>query len=223
MEITAQNLNINSVIIIAETITIICPNLNANYNSQMAEFLGNESEQVINDDVEIVAYGEYDEEADIFSVYWNTTVPDGSFDIQASDDGESYNSIGTVTNADSFECTFTEPFEKKYIKVIETTNNGTICESVPFVVISTENGYDTEVLDNDEDGLPDIYELKIGTDLYDQDTDDDGLTDYQEYVFTQTDPLIYDSVTAGVSDADADIALGAYVLCDQLHNEVPRG
>ena len=109
-----------------------------------------------------------------------------------------------IRNADSFECTFTEPFEKKYIKVIETTNNGTICESVPFVVISTENGYDTEVLDNDEDGLPDIYELKIGTDLYDQDTDDDGLTDYQEYVFTQTDPLIYDSVTAGVSDADAD-------------------
>ncbi|EWM55086.1 hypothetical protein [Ruminococcus flavefaciens] len=204
VNITAQNLNINSVIIIADTITITCPNLNANYNAQMAEFLGNESEAINNDDIEIVAYGEYDEEAEIFSVYWNTTVPDGSFDIQASDDGESYTSIGTVTNADSFECTFTESFEKKYIKVIETTNNGTICESVPFVVISTENGYDTEVLDSDEDGLPDIYELKIGTDLYDQDTDDDGLTDYQEYVYTQTDPLVYDSVTEGISDADID-------------------
>ncbi|WP_297960871.1 hypothetical protein [uncultured Ruminococcus sp.] len=204
VNITAQNLNINSVIIIADTITITCPNLNANYNSQMAEFLGNESEPINNDDIEIVAYGEYDYETDVFSVYWNTTVPDGSFDIQVSDDGENYISIGTVTNADSFEYSFTEPFEKKYIKVIETTNNGTVFESVPFIVISTENGYDTKVLDSDEDGLPDIYELKIGTDPYDTDTDDDGLTDYQEYVFTQTDPLVYDSVTEGISDADAD-------------------
>ncbi|WP_297961107.1 hypothetical protein [uncultured Ruminococcus sp.] len=204
VNITAQNLNINSVIIIADTITITCPNLNANYNSQMAEFLGNESEPINTDDIEIVAYGEYDDETEVFSVYWNTTVPDGSFDIQISDDGESYISIGTVTNVDSFEYSFTEPFEKKYIKVIETTNNGTVFESVPFIVISTENGYDTKVLDSDEDGLPDIYELKIGTDPYDTDTDDDGLTDYQEYVFTQTDPLVYDSVTEGISDADAD-------------------
>ncbi len=204
VNITAQNLNINSVIIIADTITITCPNLNANYNSQMAEFIGNESEPVNNDDIEIVAYGEHDEETEAFTVYWNTTVPNGSFDIQASDDGENYTSIATVTDADSYECSFTETFEKKYIKVIETANNGKITESVPFVIISTEDGYDVKVLDSDEDGLPDIYELKIGTDLYDQDTDNDGLTDYQEYVYTQTDPFIYDSITAGVSDADID-------------------
>ena len=204
VNITAQNLNINSVIIIADTITITCPNLNANYNSQMAEFIGNGSEPINNDDIEIAAYGEYDEETEAFSVYWNTTVPDGSFDIQASDDGENYTSIGTVNGTDSFEFSFTEPFEKKYIKVIETANSGKVGESVPFVVISTEDGYDVEVLDSDEDGLPDIYELKIGTDPYDQDTDEDGLTDYQEYVYTQTDPLVYDSVTEGVSDADID-------------------
>ena len=204
VNITAQNLNINSVIIIADTITITCPNLNANYNAQMAEFIGNGSEPINNDDIEIAAYGEYDEETEAFSVYWNTTVPDGSFDIQASDDGENYTSIGTVNDTDSFEFSFTEPFEKKYIKVIETANSGKVGESVPFVVISTEDGYDIEVLDSDEDGLPDIYELKIGTDPYDQDTDDDGLTDYQEYVYTQTDPLVYDSVTEGVSDADID-------------------
>lgn len=204
VNITAQNLNINSVIIIADTITITCPNLNANYNAQMAAFIGNESETINNGDIEIVAYGEYDTETEAFSVYWNTTVPDGSFDIQASDDGENYTSIGTVNDTDSFEFSFTEPFEKKYIKVIETANSGKVGESVPFVVISTEDGYDVEVLDSDEDGLPDIYELKIGTDPYDQDTDDDELTDYQEYVYTQTDPLVYDSVTEGVSDADID-------------------
>lgn len=68
VNITALNLNINSVIIIADTINITCPNLNANYNAQMAEFIGNESEPINNDDIEIVAYGEYDEGTEAISV-----------------------------------------------------------------------------------------------------------------------------------------------------------
>ena len=118
VNITAHNLNINSVIIIADTITISCPNLNANYNAQMADFIGNESEPVINNDdtkLELVAYGDYDE--NVLNVYWNTTFTEGTFDIQASDNGENYTSIGTVTNDDSYEYTFTESFDKKYIKL----------------------------------------------------------------------------------------------------------
>ena len=38
-----------------------------------------------------------------------------------------------------------------------------------------------------------------------QDTDEDGLTDYQEVYVTKTDPLVWDSVQSGTSDADADI------------------
>ena len=209
VNITAQNLNLNSVIIIADTITITCPNLNANYNAQMAEFIGNESEPVIHNEdddteLEIVAYSDYDDEDEKFTIYWNTTVPDGTFDILSSDDGENYTSIGTVIDDDSYKYTFTEPFDKKYIKVKETTKSGKVCESLPFVVSCIENGYDIEVLDSDKDGLPDIYELKIGTDINKIDTDEDGLTDYQEYVYTNTDPLVYDSVIEGTSDADID-------------------
>ena len=207
VNITAKNLNINSVIIIADTIIINCPNLNANYNAQLAEFLGNESESAVNNDdteLEVVAYGDYDTENEAFTVYWNTTIPEGTFDILISDDEENYTSIGTVKDDDSYEFTFTESFDKKYIKVVETTKSGKIYEAVPFVVICTENGYDTKVLDSDEDGLPDIYELKIGTDINKIDTDEDGLTDYQEYVYINTDPLIYDSVIEGTSDADID-------------------
>lgn len=207
VNITAKNLNINSVIIIADTIIINCPNLNANYNAQLAEFLGNESESAVNNDdteLEVVAYGDYDTENEAFTVYWNTTIPEGTFDILISDDEENYTSIGTVKDDDSYEFTFTESFDKKYIKVVETTKSGKIYEAVPFVVICTENGYDTKVLDSDEDGLPDIYELKIGTDINKIDTDEDGLTDYQEYVYTNTDPLVYDSVIEGTSDADID-------------------
>ena len=202
VNITAQNLNINSVIIIADKISITCPNLNANYNQQMAEFIGIEPAADV--DLELVAFGNYNEEETCFDIYWNTTVPEGDFDIQASDDGIDYTSIGFVTNENTFSYSFSEPFEKKYIKVVETTNYNETCESVPFLLKCNEDRCYTEFLDSDSDELPDVYEIKLGTDPYAQDTDCDGLTDYQEYVFTQTDPLIYDSVTEGISDSDAD-------------------
>ena len=45
VNISAMNLNMNSVIIIADKINISCPNFNANYNIQMGEFIGLESEE----------------------------------------------------------------------------------------------------------------------------------------------------------------------------------
>ncbi|SFX43542.1 DUF4474 domain-containing protein [Ruminococcus sp. XPD3002] len=111
VNISAMNLNMNSVIIIADKINISCPNFNANYNIQMGEFIGLESE---------------------------------------------------------------------------------------------ETEYDTELNDSDKDGLPDIFETKLGTDIEDSDTDGDELTDYEEFFITGTDPTIYDSVHEGISDSDAD-------------------
>ena len=215
VNITAQNLNINSVIIIADTITINCPNLNANYNSQMAEFIGNESELVINNDdteAELVAYGDYDEDEEKFTIYWNTTVSEGTFDIQASDDGENYTSLGTVINDDSYEYTFTEPFDKKYIKVVETTKSGKVCEAIIRKQISNNSGVDltldTTSNSNYNDFIRNIQNHVIMTPLYGGyspidwkpiilkgelnsengiDTDGDGLTDWEE---TDVDKLI---------------------------------
>lgn len=204
VNITAQNLNINGVIIIADTIIINCPNLNANYNANMAEFIGSKNVSENDEELEIAAYGGQKNESDVYNIYWNTTIPDGTFDVQISDNGEEYSSIGNVVNTDSLEYHFTETFEKRYIKVVQTANDGKTSESVPFIVSYTENGFDTKFLDSDEDGLSDIYELKIGTDINSSDTDNDGLSDFREYVFTQTDPLIYDSVTKGIPDSDID-------------------
>lgn len=58
--------------------------------------------------------------------------------------------------------------------------------------------------DTDSDKMPDAYEEIFGTDKNKPDTDDDGLTDYEEIALIGTDPLVYDSVTEGTSDADAD-------------------
>jgi len=50
----------------------------------------------------------------------------------------------------------------------------------------------------------DVYELHLGTDVNNPDTDSDTLTDYEELFISQTDATKYDSVTEGLSDAEAD-------------------
>lgn len=57
-------------------------------------------------------------------------------------------------------------------------------------------------IDSDKDGLTDIEEKEIGTDVKLQDTDMDGLTDYREYKVIGTDPL--NSNTDGDRYKDGD-------------------
>ncbi len=59
--------------------------------------------------------------------------------------------------------------------------------------------------DTDKDGLPDDAEKLIGTDPKKPDSDGDSLTDYQEYCLTGTDPLRFDSIQNGISDAKVDL------------------
>ena len=200
INITAQNLNMNNVIIIADTIRIECPSLNANHNNLMAEFIGTDSEL----DLEIYAFGNYISEENAVEIFWDTTVPRGIFDVQISDDNCTYTSVGTVNDEDSFNFIISEDFETKYIKVVETTYYGETNESIPFIIQKSDYGYTIDFLDSDGDGLNDIFELEIGTDLNNPDSDEDGLTDYQEVYLTGTDPLKYDSVIEGVRDADID-------------------
>lgn len=200
VEITAQNLNLNNVIIIADTITFNCPSVNANYSSSMAELVGTESDI----DVELYAFGKYNEEVRSIDIEWYTNYTNSDYELMISDDNVSYSSVATVTGATTYQYLITEDFETRYFKVSLTTNYGEKVESVPFVVTKSENGYIVDFLDSDGDGLADFIELMYGTDVNKADTDEDGLTDYQEIYLTGTDPLKFDSVTDGVSDADAD-------------------
>lgn len=65
----------------------------------------------------------------------------------------------------------------------------------------TEEGLEDIVIDSDEDGLPDGYEIwDLQTDPYNADSDRDGLPDGYEVLYSHTDPLQFDSNT----DRDGD-------------------
>ena len=199
--IDSDNLNMNNAILIAQTITLDCPNVNANYNSTMAEIVGTESDT----DIELFAFGSYDEDANVIDIEWQSNYGNSTYGIFCSDDNINYNHIATVTDSTEYQYFITDDFETRYFKVVLTTNYGEKIESVPFVVTKDEyDYYDVEFLDSDNDGLPDVLEIAIGTRPDLADTDGDTLTDYQEVYITGTDPTVYDSVIEGVSDADAD-------------------
>ena len=73
----------------------------------------------------------------------------------------------------------------------------------------TENGLENIIVDSDEDGLPDGYEIwDLHTDPYNADSDGDGLPDGYEVLYSHTDPLKFDSNTD--KDGDGLSALEEY-------------
>lgn len=153
-------------------------------NTSLTEVVANESliDFIKNypDGVSIYAYGDYNNEANAIDIEWYTDYEAEVFDVWQSDDNESYTLVSEVSDADSYQYVITEDFQTKYFKVSIPNDFGETIESVPFVVTKTEDEYSVDFLDSDGDGLPDIYENMIGTDLNNPDTDGDGLTDYQE-------------------------------------------
>jgi len=63
-------------------------------------------------------------------------------------------------------------------------------------------------LDSDGDGLPDWYELLIGTDPDNPDTDGDGLSDFDEIFTYRTNPLLADTDGDGFTDGE-EVAFGS--------------
>lgn len=202
IEITAQNLNMNC-IIIANDITIDSPSINLNYNSSMAAAIGNTSEEVVDEDYELYALGEYDNESNSINIEWNTNATDGSYEVFSSDDNETYESEGIIESGNTYQYNIGESFEIKYFKVALNINNKVI-ESIPFSITKTEDGYVCNYVDSDGDGLYDVLEERYGTDINKADSDDDGLTDYQEIFITNTNPIVYNSFNESLSDAEAD-------------------
>ncbi len=90
VKITAQNLNLNNVVIIADSITIDCSSFNANYNKNVANFVGNYSEDFV------IPYEDYvyflEANSDLYGeVEYDDIVPDEL--IQISDEVRQYSNV----------------------------------------------------------------------------------------------------------------------------------
>ncbi len=205
VSIIAQNLNLNNVIIIADKIIIDAPSVNMNSSTSMAQFVG---EAIASNNIdteltpELYAFGKYNEDEATVTINWYSNV-DGEFYILKSSDNIEYTTVAEANGSNTYEYSLPESFDTLFFKVA-VTNDDKSAESIPFKVTKSDNAISVELLDSDEDGLPDVYEVFFGTDLSIADTDNDGLTDYQEVYNTGTDPIKYDSVSVGISDYDAD-------------------
>ena len=150
----------------------------------------------------IYAFGNVSKDNTEIEINWHSNIT-GDYVIYESDNNEDYESVAIVSDEESYTYPINDSFDKKYFKVsVNSLEQSAV--SMPFIVKRTSSGYISELLDTDEDKLADLYEQMLGTDINDTDTDDDTLTDYEEVYITGTDPLVYDSDTAGISDADAD-------------------
>ena len=222
VDITAQNLNMNNVVVIADSIVINCPNLNANYGSNVAEFVGTTSEKAPDTGKFIILSGEYDEDDETIDMTWFTNIPADEYEIYSSDDGKNYSLVDTIDETD-YQYDIEDDFDVRYFKVTATDEDGSVVESDPFTVIATEDGYSIKFVDKDGDGLQDSVEKIYGTDPSNPDTDGDNLTDGFEVLKSHTNPNSVDTdengITDDLEDSDED-GLNNYE--EMLHETDPQ-
>lgn len=156
------------------------------------------------EEVDLIALGNYNEESKCIEINWYSDYDGGVYEVYSSGDNQKYNRIGTIDDDSEFFYQIEDDFDIKYFKVTLITEENETIEAIPFIIKKENDGYKLELLDTDKDGLSDIYEKELGTNIYEEDTDSDELSDYQEDYISCTDPNKYDSVKDGVSDSDAD-------------------
>lgn len=194
--VTAKNLNLNNVVIIADSITLNCPSINANYNPNMAEFIGVTSEPL---DIPYEEWKYLDDEnendiPDLFEDFddWTKMVDtdkDGLPDSVEQSFGS--NPLSTDSDGDGLD-DYYEVFVS-FTNLINSDTDG--------------NGISDDMEDYDRDGLTTIEEYNIGTDPWVADTDEDTLFDGEEVNNYMTDPLKKDTDDDGLEDED-EINLG---------------
>ena len=189
--ITAQNLNLNNVVIIADTITFNCPSVNANYSTNVANFVGNISESLN------IPYEEWhymkdaneNDFPDFFEEFNNWEKLKDSDGDKLPDCVEQFmgsNPNLTDTDGDGLD---------DYYEVFVTYTD-------PTKPDSDDNGINDGDEDFDGDGLTNRDEYNRSTDPWNEDSDGDTLSDGDEVNTYGTDPLKKDTDDDGLDDND---------------------
>lgn len=216
VEITSQNLGLNNVIIIAEKVMINCSSVNVNYSDDMAEFVAENSEELVIPDDE----KHYLDDKDIF-IEENSTEEsseeENSEEEEINDEYSRYEYIiSDFDNWDQYTDTDgdglpdeLEEFIGSRSDLVDTDGDGlsdyyeyVILGTSPVLVDTDNNGINDDEEDFDSDGLSNIEEYEYETIPWEKDTDEDGIEDGEEIFIYGTDPLIPDTDGDGMLDGE---------------------
>ena len=216
VDITAQNLNLNNVIIIADSISLSCPSINANYNRNLANFVGIESEEcpIIKVNKENLIYNADKDyyyvtsDFDALEGYLGKSDSFVSFTVEVYDvmDNLIYTNeiarnfrwkdenIGLMAGLNKVVLTAYQEDGTEYTYTMEL-----MIDSSKFV-----DNLQVDLEDNDGDQLWNYMEIFLGTDPDKIDTDDDGLDDWTEIYVLGYNPIHSDTDGDGIIDGDED-------------------
>lgn len=250
IEIKSQNINLNNVILLAQTVSLEGVGANINYNESMGRFIGKHMGNIpdvpVNptvtpiepieptifpeeptliptqtpeeaEEITCSAYGEYDETAGSIEVWWRSNYEGGTYELYESSDNMKYSLVTVVADTNEYSYYVGERIGTNYLKVVLVTEDRERIESVPFQYEVTEKGLLVEPLDSDGDGISDVAELKLGTDINSADSDSDGFTDYQETYEIGTNPTKEDADSDRDSDNDGLTNLEEYSLGTDIY------
>lgn len=116
-----------------------------------------------------------------------------AYELTESDEGKSTLRFWRGNETTLWNCSVCLSYQE-YIKGIDCIKiSGWDDEAV---LINTE----LSKTDSDRDGLSNLLEIQMGTNMYNPDTDGDGLDDAYEYYYLMTDPAKIDTDGNGISD-----------------------
>ncbi len=197
VQICGSDIEING-LVIAKEIQISAQDFTINEDPTLSM---SENAWLYNDAL-LAITGSYNEESDSIDISMLSSLEEGTYSIFSSDDNAEFENVASVSeNTYSLLLSDTNDI---YIKAQQTFDNGFTIESNTIKFVYTENGFEEEISDTDNEGLIDLYEHIIGSDMNNADTDGDGLSDYIEASILGTDPRYTDTDEDGVTDAYED-------------------
>jgi hypothetical protein len=147
----------------------------------------------------LVACGFHDSFRDVIILEWAYRDNSGDFSIY-----EGNSLIADVSDSRTYEISVDRLVPEYTFVVKKTLPSETLLSNEVIMRLNQDGYYEFVIIDSDTDGLPDLYELILGTDPFNPDTDGDGLPDGYEIFVLGTDPLSYDTSGEGSSDGEYD-------------------
>ncbi|MCM1508666.1 MAG: thrombospondin type 3 repeat-containing protein [Ruminococcus flavefaciens] len=192
--INAQNLN--NVVIIAESIVLTCPSVNANNSNNASSFVGTTSEplDIPYDEWQYMKDENENDFPDFFENYENWVL------LKDTDGDHLPDCVEQFLETDATLADTDGDMLDDYYEVFVTGTDPTLSDT-------DSNGVADGDEDFDSDGLTNYQEYVQGTSPWNSDSDSDNLSDGDEVNTYGTNPLEPDTDFDGLSDAD-EVALG---------------